>query len=117
LFQVRGWFSFIPFRFDPFKKRRRRKKTDKPAKKKKRRFRMGKGMKMGRKVLRAFRIRRMYLDIDTDDFILNAQLIPVFSALNSEHIRMRANFEGEASLLMDIRTRLGALLWAFMTSR
>jgi hypothetical protein len=75
------------------------------------------GIKMGRDVMHSFRIRRMRLNIDTDDFMLNVQLVPVFSAINSQNIRMQVNFEGNASLLLDLRTRLGALLWAFTRNK
>jgi len=68
-------------------------------------------------MLHAMRIRKLHLDVDTDDFTLNAWLIPVFSAVNSENIRLQANFEGNATLLLDLRTSLGALIWAFLKSK
>ncbi len=72
---------------------------------------------MGKNLLHAFRIRKLHLNIDTDDYALNAWLIPVFSAVNSENIRLQANFEGDASMQLDLRTRLGALLWAFLLTK
>ncbi len=113
LVQVRVWIFFIPFRFDPFSMKKKDNKEKKPGRKKKR-FRISGGLNMARNLLHAIRIRKLHLDIDTDDVILNARLIPVFSAVNSRNIRMQANFEGNASLLLDVRTRLGALLWAFI---
>jgi len=74
-------------------------------------------MNMGRNILHAIRVRKLHLNIDTNDFTLNAWLIPVFSAVNSENIRLQANFEGEASLLLDLRTSLGALLWAMIKTK
>ena len=121
LFHIRGWIFFIPFRFDPFsgKKRRRKKKIRESGepRRKKRSMKLSQGIKMGRAVMRSFRIRRLGLNIDTDDFMLNAQLVPVFSAINSQNIRMEVNFEGNASLLLDLRTRLGSLLWAFTRNK
>ena len=67
-------------------------------------------------LIRSFRIRNLHLDLDTEDFILNAWLIPVFSIINNENIRMRVNFEGSSSLALDLRTRLGTLLWIFIKS-
>jgi len=61
-------------------------------------------------MLHAMRIRKLHLDVDTDDFTLNAWLIPVFSAVNSENIRLQENIEGNATLLLDLRTRSGALI-------
>jgi hypothetical protein len=121
LFHIRGWVFFIPFRFDPFRsKKRRRKKIaweSGKSRPKKRSMTLSWGIKMGRDVMHSFRIRRMRLNIDTDDFMLNVQLVPVFSAINSQNIRMQVNFEGNASLLLDLRTRLGALLWAFTRNK
>ena len=110
LFMIRGSIFFIPYRFNPFQKKR--KKTGK-----KRAIRPSEGLSMGKNLLHAFRIRKLHLNIDTDDYALNAWLIPVFSAVNSENIRLQANFEGNASLLLDLRTSLGALIWAFLKSK
>jgi len=112
--RIRGWIFFIPFRFDPFSTGR--KKQKKPGKKKAR-FSLTGGLAAARNLLRTFRIRKLHLNIDTEDVVLNARLIPIFSAINTEDIRLQANFEGNASLLLDVRTRLGALLWAFIKTK
>ena len=67
--------------------------------------------------LGSFRIRKLHLDLDTDDFMLNAWLVPVFSMVNSKDIQMRVNFDGNSSLLLDLRIHLGSLLWIFIKSR
>ena len=67
--------------------------------------------------LRAFRIRRLEADIDTDDFTLNAWLVPVFSAVNQENVSLQVNFEGHQSLLLDLRVTLGALLWSIIKAK
>lgn len=67
--------------------------------------------------LRSFRIRKLEADIDTDDFTLNAWLVPVFSAVNGERIHLQVNFEGHQSLLLDMRVTLGALLWNIMKAK
>ena len=64
----------------------------------------------------SFRIKELQLEIDAEDPVLNAWLVPVFSIVNSENIQMRVNFEGSSSLVLDLRTRLGALLWIFIKS-
>jgi hypothetical protein len=118
LFIIRGSIFFIPWRFNPFG-RKSKKNLDQKEKspRKKRSLKLRGGMNMGRNILHAFRIRKLHLNIDTDDFTLNAWLVPVFSAVNSENIRLQANFEGEATLLLDLRTRLGALLWAMIKTK
>lgn len=108
LFHIRGWIFFIPFKFNPFVQWKRKEKR-KPRKKKKSTWRSG-NIRTMRGALRAFRIRRLEADIDTDDFTMNAWLVPVFTAVNEENISLRVNFEGHQSLLLDLRVTLGALL-------
>jgi hypothetical protein len=118
LFLIRVWFFFIPFNINPFRKRAgiRKKKPGNPEKQKRSKRYSG-GLKSGMAILRSFRIRKLKLNLDTDDFIVNTQLVPVFSSINSKNIMMQVNFEGEASLELDLRTRLGALIWAFLSNR
>jgi hypothetical protein len=120
LFHIRIWAFFIPFTFDPFRsksdKKEKEKKKKKPLQKRKRKGILARGT-LAVKTFRAFRIRKLELDIDTDDFMWNAWLIPLFSAVNSENIRMRANFTGQASLLFDLRVSLGHLLWILVTNK
>ena len=111
LFNIRGWVFFIPYKVDPFRKRTKR------DRRKRKSFKLFEGMRLGRNILGSFRIRQLHLDIDTDDFMLNTWLVPAFSAVNSENIRMQVNFEGNASLLLHIRTRLGAVLWAAIKTK
>lgn len=108
LFHIRGWIFFIPFKFNPFEPRKKKEKR-KPRKQKKSVWRSA-NLQTMRGALRAFRIRRLEADIDTDDFTMNAWLVPVFSAVNEENICLRVNFEGHQSLLLDMRVTLGALL-------
>ena len=68
-------------------------------------------------VIRTMRIRNLSLDIDTDDFLLNAWLVPLFSSMNSENIQMRVNFEGTSSLILDLRARIGTLLWIVISNK
>ncbi len=121
LFHIRIWIFFIPFRYHPFRESRKKKKEKKERKpesgKPAKRRRIGKpagGIRMGIDLLRTVRIRRLYLDVDTDDFMLNAWMVPVFSAINSENIQLSANFTGNLSLLLDMRIRLGSVLYTFI---
>jgi hypothetical protein len=113
LFYIRGWFFFIPFRFDPFKRKSKKEKR-KPRKKKKRRKWKSANLGYMQGALRAFRIRRLEANIDTDDFSLNAWLVPVFSAVNRDNIRLQVNFEGYQFLLLDLRVTLGVLIYSFL---
>lgn len=119
-FFLRFRIFFIPFKWDPFsmktEKEKRKKKPDKPVKKGKS-LRVSSGLRFARKMLGAFTIKKLRLDIDTDDFTVNAWLIPVFSAINRENIQLRANFEGYSSLLLDLRISIGTLLWVFIRNK
>jgi hypothetical protein len=120
LFRIRGWIFFIPFKFNPFEQRRKkgRKKKEKTRtrKKKKRPWRLS-NLRTMRGALRSFRIKRLEADIDTDDFTLNAWLVPVFSAVNGENVHLQVNFEGHQSLLMDLRVTLGSILWNIIRAK
>ncbi len=116
LFQIRGWIFFIPFRFNPLKTGTSGKKENKSGPGKRRKGRSV-SLRFLAQAIPAFRIRKLTLDLDTDDYLLNAWLIPVFSALNGDNIRLRSNFEGNLSLTLDLRTRLGALLWVQVRNR
>jgi hypothetical protein len=118
LFHIRGWIFFIPYKYDPFQqnKKKRRRKTEKPKRKRSSKKLSG-GLQLINGVTRSVRIRKLLLDLDTDDFILNAWLIPVFSSVNSKNIRMRVNFEGTSSLLLNLQTRLGTLLWNVLKNK
>jgi hypothetical protein len=70
-----------------------------------------------RGALHAFRIRSLEADIDTDDFTLNAWLVPVVSSVNGENIHLQINFEGYQSLLLDLRVTLGVLLWMIIKTK
>lgn len=124
LFQIRGWIFFIPYRFDPFKgsKWRKKRKADHPGKREWLKLQSGniqmmRSIQMMIDAFRSFRIRKLYLDLDTEDFVLNAWLVPVFSYINTDQIQLNVNFEGTSSLVLDLRTRLGSLLWIFIKNK
>jgi hypothetical protein len=119
LIHIRGWIFFVPFRLDLSKlnKGRGKKRGEKDKKKKKTRKRSG-SLRMIRSIPGAFQIRRLWLDLDTDDFMLNVWLIPSFSALNKHrNIQMQVNFEGHLFMDLDLRTRIASLLWVIIKNR
>jgi hypothetical protein len=118
LILIKGWIFFIPFKYMPFqgKTGKRRERPRKPGKKwSPQKFAGSKQIISD--VARSIRIRKLFLDIDTDDFMLNAWLIPAFSLVNSGSIQMRVNFEGTSSVVLDLRTRMGTLLWIMIKNR
>ena len=118
IFHLRFRVFFIPFTFHPFRTvRRRRKKKPGKAARKKSRGRIYGGIKTAGDAIRSFRIRKLRLDMDTDDFAWNSWLIPAFSMVNNENVQLKVNFEGNLSLQLDLRTRVGTLLWIFIRNR
>lgn len=119
LFRIRGWILFIPFRFDPFREgKHKSRKKERTAGKKKNAFRWFRKRGQFSRIPRAVRIKRLDLDIDTDDAVMNAWLVPVFSAVNEHsNLDLRINFEGNLFLHLDMRTRIGTILWILLTKR
>ena len=115
MFHIRGWIFFIPFKFNPFKKRNKKEKQ-RPRKKIPGLKRFGSPQRM-KGALSSLRIKKLEADIDTDDFSLNAWLVPVFSAVNGERVHLKVNFEGNQSLLLDLRVTLGVLLWNILKAK
>ena len=115
LFQIRGRIFFIPFKFNPFEQRSKNEKRK--TRRKKFSFRRSVRLRTIRGAFYAFRIRSLEADIDTDDFTLNAWLVPVFSSVNGGNIHLQVNYEGYQSLLLDLRVTLGVLLWMIIRTK
>jgi len=117
LFQIKGWIFFIPFRFHPFRMKGKKKKDKASGKRKKPRKKSG-GIRLLKGVPGAFRVKKLHVDVDTDDFMMNAWLVPAFSAVNNgSNVQMQVNFEGHLFLDLDLRTRMGSLAWVFIKNR
>lgn len=113
LFYIRAWIFFVPFRFNPFRVKKSKKSHKAKQRRKRRSFKAG----ALSPVLRAIRIRKLKLDVDTEDFSFNAWLIPAFSLANGGNIDMQVNFLGKFSLLLDLRISIGTLLWKYSRYR
>ncbi|MEZ5069597.1 MAG: hypothetical protein R2751_01170 [Bacteroidales bacterium] len=114
---------FVRFTLDPLASRRRKKKekSTKPEKKTKDKRKTGRSPAqqagLVRALLRAVRIRHLYLDLDTGDFSLNAMLYPALALVRTPRIQTAINFEGRLFLDADFQTRLGTLLFIAITHR
>jgi len=65
------------------------------------------------RVLKTFRVSKCDVLLDTDDFILNAQLFPVFQFCNGRWGHWRVNFEGDCRLQLEVESRLIRVLYAW----
>lgn len=82
--------------------------------KKTRRFRPATVWRKGRRLLASFRVRRFRLILDTDDFILNAYLYPIFVFLSGRNRLMAINFQGRTSVDILVTNRVWRVVWALI---
>jgi hypothetical protein len=67
------------------------------------------------KLLRTFRVRRFDLLLDTDDYVLNAQLYPVSTFLTFRGWPVTVNFLHQNELTLRIENRMSRIMWALIT--
>ena len=68
------------------------------------------------RMMRTFKIRALRLTMDTDDYVLNAQLVPIFFGLSRGNVQLNTNFQGQWGLHLELENRLARLLktlWPF----
>lgn len=110
LFHLRLRVLFIPFRIDPLKYAGRGAgrigSMKKPG--------TGKliyGMKALNEIRKSFRVKFLYLDIDTGDITVNSFLVPALMTVRTDKWQLYVNYEERNSLRLDLRNRLASLLW------
>ena len=67
-----------------------------------------------RGVLQSFRVKRITLDIDMDDVVLNAQLVPILLLVSGGPVRMQTNFNHRNYLDLDVEGRIDKILWTLI---
>lgn len=70
--------------------------------------------RLGKNMIRAIRVKRLWVNWDTDDFSLNARLYPLFQFLSGGRRRFNINFNGKQELAIHLQTRLYRVAWAFL---
>lgn len=66
------------------------------------------------RVFRSVSITRLHLDIDTDDVVMNAQMVPVFVFLSRGPVHLNTNFEGRLYASVRAEIKLYRIVWAFL---
>ncbi|AEE49842.1 hypothetical protein Halhy_1957 [Haliscomenobacter hydrossis DSM 1100] len=66
------------------------------------------------RVIRTFHIRQFRLDMDTDDFVTNAYLYPVFRALSAPTRVLTINFQGRNQCAFEVKNRVINVLVALI---
>lgn len=96
---------FLNFKFYPLK----RKKTDTKTKKIKKynTKNSSKSVKFRKfiRLLKTFKIKRLFINIDTGDCISNAKLFPLFAFLNQTKGSFKVNFEGRNRMVLHMQNR------------
>jgi hypothetical protein len=97
-----------PLQWKPAKKKPKKKK---PAKKKKNWL----SFRRVKRLLRSFRVKKLLINIDTDDYVVNSYLYPLFYLLDRSQESLHINYEGEFDCQLTVENRgyriLNALLF------
>jgi hypothetical protein len=110
LFHLRARIFFIPFSIHPFRTVQRERKKEKTVTKRMK-GNLAQRLKALKELLMSFRVKHLYLDIDTEDVLMNAYLVPVFLFMRTDRIQCCANYEERNLLILDLRNRLANFIW------
>jgi hypothetical protein len=87
-------------------------KTTKPNRKRSVSFRQWQALVA--RISRSIAITRFHLDLDTDDVVMNAQMVPVFFFLSRGPVQLNTNFEGRVYASVRAELKLYRIAWAFL---
>ncbi len=114
---VRLWVGPFRWRFDLLewagKEKTEKPKPEKKEKAKRKKSRMPKWATI-RRIIRTFRVRRCFVDLDTGDYTRNAWLFPLFYLLRRPRAAVRVNFQGRNEVDLWIQNRPINVLIAFL---
>lgn len=65
------------------------------------------------KVIQVFKVHYLTLDLDTNDFVLNAYMFPIFYFITRRQYSMNINFTGRNHLAFNGSVRPISLIWAY----
>lgn len=69
------------------------------------------------KLHKALIVKKFYADIDTGDFPMNAQLMPLTLLSNNSTINLNINFENRNTVDIEIFTRLYKILATWVSNK
>lgn len=114
LIQLQVFFwkkNFYPLEYRPKKKPRGEAEE---KKKKGRKTNFQKYKRKGIRLFRSFRIKALRLDLDTDDYVYNSYLYPIFHFLSTEKRQLTINYRGLSEIFLIVENRLYRMLIAFL---
>ena len=103
-FRIRMKIVFMNFYIYPFKTRRLKKQKRGKEKQVMKAKRHSSSIRIF-KILRTFKIKQFYINIDTGNCILNAKLYPLFALLNYNTGNFYINFQGQNQLVLIMKNR------------
>jgi len=109
-------FFFLKKDFELLKIKSKKKNASKPKKKKspKEKISTQNLIKKFKKVIKTIEVKQFYFNIDTNDYIWNAYLYPIFFFLKKENKAVHINYQGDVELLLNIQARPIQVLFAFI---
>ncbi len=115
---------FLSFTFHPFEKKSFEKKSEKATGRKSRILQIlhpAKHTKIICKLIKSISIKKLDANIDTNDYPLNALLIPVTQLVRQRNISIHINFENQNAIDFRARTYVyklvGIVIYIFLTSK
>jgi hypothetical protein len=108
--------SIKPFlhRGKSVKKKRSKKDISEASKKKKWKIPFKHPIRKIRAILNSFQIKDFEMNVDTDDYVMNAYLYPVFHLFSSKYRHLKINYEGKLELRFWVKNSGARLLYAFI---
>ena len=104
LLRIKLKFLFFNYYFFPLKKNSAAKKKKKVKKNEIRKMKRGR-IRKGLRMLSSFNVKKVMLDIDTGNWILNAKLYPLFGFLNHHIGTFNVNFNGMNRMALHMQNR------------
>jgi hypothetical protein len=102
------------------KERKSKKKTPKAQKKREKKKRAkralssfinNKRVKLGLKVVKSLQIKKLNLELDTGDNLLNAYLYPICWLIKSENRKLNINWNGQNHLILRLEGRVARMIY------
>lgn len=114
IFFLRIRVVFIKINFYPFKKKEKKAIFKRKKSEKKRNLPGRKTIwlmtKIFRKIIKSSRLKTLYLNIDTEDVITNAYLIPIFAGLHRNNINLSVNYAGNVEMIINVENNIFHML-------
>jgi len=96
--------NIYPLKFI-FQKKEQKEKPKPKEKKKRKPTNYRKNIDLVKKIMRSFKVKKCRVVLDTDDYVLNAYLFPVFYFLNNKNRQFSINYQGKVECHLLIENR------------